>query len=345
MDALSFSQRRVKPLPTYYQGNDARELAYQCFVDWEEAHHYGEVHEFLAQVRAINHAAHWLQVDITVHAKLKHTLQTLNKNILSKSKMLKMCQHPSRKGSAFVLAAEQLVNAAIPRIAQLRAQLATIKATIGAVKAERYRSPMVETAYRILSSGHDFLGPNSNSSSSSSSSSNMAALQPVIWAVEQLTCLIFLALEAEIETYKTNMSRLSRDLAPKLAAKLAAANEKQQQQQCDHDHSSSMIKKDTTSNDFLENLQYQQSLLERLFGTNVTGPEDAQAQQHSKDSSVGDSDTGTGSKAGSEQGEQQNYLGQIVRYWSRWDLDGYAQRDFRMVWEFVAGRKCVVWSR
>ena len=346
MNTIKFSQQHLNPLPQYYQGSDILELAHQCFIDWKDVHQYGELHEFLAQVQAINHAAHWLQADITAHAELKHTLHTLNKTIISKNKMLRMCQHPSRRGSAFAFAAEELINDAEGQISVLQARRAKTKATIRAIKEQRYRSSMIEIAYRILSSGHDFLGPDNDNYYDNS---EMTALQPNFWAVEQLTRLIFLAVEAEMEGYIKNMSRLSRDLASKLAMKMAVAEERLRLQQEQEQSESDDGENETTvhnnnNNDFLSRLQQDQQLLTRLIETK--GGLNQPSAQTQPDSTMETPNTVSEIKVEiDEPWQRKKYLGQIARYWSRWDVDGYAEREFKLVWEFVAGRRCVVWSR
>ena len=317
MDSLVFSQQYLNPLPRHYQGNDPKELAYQLFVDWKDMHPSGEILEFLAVMQAANHAAHWLQADIAEHFKLKSTLRALNTTIMSKHEWLEIqrifCSKPSSTD------ARPFENAAIKnynmQISKLRASLTAIKRNIRAIKEERYRSPLVEQVYRTLLSGRDLFHAESQNN-------NLCALRILAWAVEKLTCAIYLSLEAENEAYLANMCRLSHALAPKVARLIAL--EKRRQRATSEPVLTSFVKK----------LIYGQGLLERLI----------EGRKGDLEAPVPNPKDGPEVGAEHDHGDDE-YLGRIVRYWSRWDREGYAYRDFKLIWSFVSQRECVVWQR
>lgn len=323
MDPIVYSQQHLNPLPRHYQGNDPKEFAYQCFVDWKDEHPYRELSEFLVVIQAVNHAAHWLQADIMEHIKLQATLRALNTAILAKRKLPEYTQklfseytqsrYPRPTQRLTLISQEnyfqEIATAASQQhnthILTLRTSLAATKTRIRAIKEERFRSPLLELIYRTI------LGDNKLLHAECPTSNNLSTLRILAWALENLSCAIYLAIEEINASYMADMCRLSRALAPRVARLVEKLRIELSQGE------SHLL----ASGAFVQKMVSAQALLTRFV------------EGHEEEEDRGQDD------------EDEKYLTQIVKYWSRWDRDGYAQRDFKAVWSLVSRRECIVWQR
>ena len=174
MDSIVYSQQHLDPLPRHYQGNDPKEFAYQCFVDWKDEHPSGDLSEYLVVIQAVNHAAHWVRADITEHIKLQATLRALNAAIFAKRKLPEYTRKFFAEYTQYLYPRPTrrltLVNhenyfreiAAITssqhnaHILNLRTSLAATKVKIRAIKEERFRTPLLEMIYDTILGDHKF---------------------------------------------------------------------------------------------------------------------------------------------------------------------------------------------
>ena len=309
---MNFSRPGQHPLPQSYQGDDPRELAYQCFVDWDELHRSGDLAEYAGVLQAVNHASHWLKVDTADHLKLEATITAIKQANQAKAKWFAVKQIFSRMGYSSDI--QRLTSVAFPHydgvLETLKASLFSIRGKVYSTIVNRHYDPFVKQIYSQL------LGPETLIDALDPASHiDLAYLHIHTSTLEKLSCAMYLAVDAEMKTYHANMGRLLRDFRPKLIALMEAYVHPEWPQS-------------------LRDLMRAYWSIVRL----VAGPDVNEVDVGMLSSNIINNTDG-------DHGDKDVYLGQIVRYWSRWDRKGTAQDRFKEAWSLVAERRCVVWQR